>query len=87
MNNVLAQISIWPPISTTRFMGKPKNLAAFIELRAIQANSFSRHSAIPRFAGLGMTVSRLRKKEVSIMSNSRPIDWHSFSKSGMLGVS
>jgi len=41
-------------------------------LRDIMAKSFSRHSDISLTAATGTTVSRLRKNEVVIMSNSSP---------------
>ena len=42
-----AQISTWLPSSTTRLVGSLKNSIALSALRSIQANSFSRHIAMP----------------------------------------
>src|SRR3569832_1669000 len=52
------------PIPTTRLIGILKEVIGLSALRDIQANRRSRHSAIPGTV-LGMTVSRLKKKEVS----------------------
>ncbi len=43
----LAQISTCEPSSTTRLVGSLKNSIALSALRSIQANSFSRQTAMP----------------------------------------
>src|SRR5450759_2010122 len=67
------QISICVPSSTTRLAGILKYSTALPAFRAIVANMRSRQKAMPlgRLA-TGITVSRLRKNEVCIMSNARP---------------
>src|SRR5213075_2363484 len=58
-----AQISICEPISITRLGGMPKNAVAGWALRVKNANSPSRHSAMPGSL-VGSTVSRPKKKVV-----------------------
>src|SRR5688572_10407711 len=65
------QISTWEPSSTTRFGGSLKNSIALSALRSIQANNFSRHTAIPGLAEV-IKVCRARKKLVSIILNWGP---------------
>src|SRR5688500_5290692 len=60
------QIPTWEPSSTNRFGGSLKNSIALSALRSIQANNFSRHTAIPGLAEV-IKVCRARKKLVSII--------------------
>lgn len=61
----------WVPSSITRLGGKLKKFAMLPALRNMAINSFSRHNAIPEPI-LGMSVSRPKKKEVSITSKEMP---------------
>jgi hypothetical protein len=61
-------ISTCVPSSTSRLPGSRKNAVAELALRARNANSRSRHKAMPG-RSVATTVSRLTKNVVSIMSN------------------
>src|SRR5436190_1650861 len=67
-----AHIRSWLPSSMTRLVGSLKNSIALSELRIIQANSRSRHSAMPGCSLAAISFWRPRKKLVLIMSNLAP---------------
>src|SRR5579859_8096472 len=81
------QISTWAPSSIRRLPGIWKNAVAGNALRAMKANSLSRHSAMPGRLASAMMFSRDRKKVVSIMSNGKPILEHLVNARGMFGSS
>src|SRR5690606_1349541 len=80
------QISTWVPSSTTRLVGIWKNSVALAALRERATNNFSRQTAIAG-ATLGISVSRDRKKLVSIRLKSSPWRSHSLSSAGTSGCS
>src|SRR5207253_4685834 len=82
----LFQISTWVPNSITRLGGIRKYSTTLPAFRIIAANNLSRHIAMPAPA-LGITVSRLKKKEVSSMLNSRSWTLQASSACGTSGVS
>src|SRR5690348_11469296 len=69
------QICSWLPSSITRLVGSLKNSIALSELLSIQANSFSRHNAIPGCFFEATSFCRPRKKLVLIILNGSPQVW------------
>ena len=74
------------PSSTTRFEGILKNAVMLVALRNIAEKSSTRQYAISLLTRV-ISVSRPRKNEVSIMSNSSPCGVQSVSASGRSGSS
>jgi len=70
----------------TRLLGMRKKLIALWASRAIQMNNRSRQSAMPGIF-VGMSVSRLRKNEVSSMLSSCPQTAHWLNAFGTSGSS